>query len=59
MKRKLIEQGGGTLMVSLPSRWIRDFELEKGDEVEIEEIGKQIIISNLKEISFDAIQLKF
>ena len=44
-------------MVSLPSRWVRDFELGKGDEVEVEELGKQIVVRNEKEIKLDKIQI--
>ncbi len=45
MKRKLVEQGSCTLMVSLPKSWGRKQCLKKGDEVNIEEQGDAIIIS--------------
>jgi len=32
-------------MISLPSKWLRKFNLDKGDELEIEETGKSIVIS--------------
>ncbi len=44
MKRKLVKQGAATLMVSLPSKWAKENGLDKGDEVEIEEQGKGILI---------------
>lgn len=46
MKRKLVEQGGTTMMVSLPSKWIKRFELKKGDEVDVEIDGKQVHVSS-------------
>ena len=45
MRRKLVEQGGTTMMVSLPSKWIKRFDLKKGDEIIIEEDGKMIHLS--------------
>lgn len=45
MKRKLVRQGSSTLMVSLPSKWIKSNSLDKGSEVEIEEKDNQIMIS--------------
>ena len=45
MKRKLVKQGAATLMVSLPSKWARQFSLKKGDEINIEEKNRNIVIS--------------
>lgn len=45
MKRKLVKQGSATMMVSLPSKWIKKNELEKGDEVDIEEVDNTLVIS--------------
>jgi len=44
MKRKLVKQGAATLMVSLPSKWIKQFSLKKGNEIDVEEKGRDIII---------------
>ena len=49
MKRKLVKQGAATMMVSLPSKWIKKNNLTKGDEITLEEIEKKLIISNEKE----------
>jgi phosphate uptake regulator len=46
MKRKLVEQGGTTMMVSLPSKWVKRFDLGKGDEVDVAVDGKQVHISS-------------
>jgi phosphate uptake regulator len=45
MKRKVVQQGATTLMISLPSKWARKFSLKKGDEVDIEEQGNNILVS--------------
>lgn len=44
MRRKLVKQGAATLMISLPSKWLKKFNLGKGDEVEVEESGRNIIL---------------
>ena len=44
MKRKLVQQGAATMMVSLPSKWIKKFGLKKGDEIDLEEKGSIINI---------------
>ncbi|MBW3004238.1 phosphate uptake regulator PhoU [Candidatus Woesearchaeota archaeon] len=48
MRRKLVKQGAATMMVSLPSKWIKDQKLKKGDEVEISDIEGTLQISTEK-----------
>ncbi|MBP7708569.1 hypothetical protein KA107_02695 [Candidatus Pacearchaeota archaeon] len=45
MKRKLVKQGAATMMVSLPTKWIKENKLEKGDEVELYESENKLVIS--------------
>lgn len=45
MKRKLVQQGASTLMISLPSKWIKERQLEKGSEVSIEPSESNLVIS--------------
>src|SRR3989344_2947246 len=45
LKRKLVKQGAATLMISLPSKWVKSNSLTKGDDVSLEEIGNEIHIS--------------
>lgn len=45
MKRNIVKQGPTTLMVSLPIKWVRQNNLDKGLEVDIEEVGNELIIS--------------
>lgn len=50
MKRRVIEQGGITPMISLPRTWAKKFRIMKGDELEISERGKELILSTPKAI---------
>jgi phosphate uptake regulator len=50
MKRKLVKQGTTTLMVSLPSKWIKANNLDKGSEIEITEKNNDLNISLQKQI---------
>ena len=45
MKRKVIEQGGKTLMVSLPISWAKSCKIVKGDELEATPKGDKICFS--------------
>jgi phosphate uptake regulator len=49
MRRKLVKQGNATLMISLPSKWVKENNLDKGDEIILNEHGKDLII-NTEEI---------
>jgi phosphate uptake regulator len=45
MKRKLVRQGPQSLVVSLPSSWLKKNHLEKGNDVEIVEISNNLVVS--------------
>ena len=44
MKRKVIKQGNGTLKITLPKQWTREVGLKGGDEIDVGEDGKNIVI---------------
>lgn len=44
MKRKLVKQGAATLMVSIPSKWLKENNLRKGDEVIIDENESRLVL---------------
>jgi len=48
MKRKVALIGPSTLMISLPSKWVKKYGIKKGAEIEVEEIGNNLVVS-LKE----------
>lgn len=48
MKRKLVQQGTSTLMISLPNKWIKTAALQKGNEVIVQERDGNVVISPLE-----------
>jgi len=46
MKRKLIRQGLGGYTIYLPKKWIEENNLKKGEELEVDISGKELIISS-------------
>lgn len=45
MKKKIIQHGPSSLIVALPSSFVRKFNLKGSQEIEVEERGKQLIMS--------------
>mgnify|MGYP002628916463 CR=1 FL=1 len=54
MERKVIQLAGKTLVVSLPSKWVKKNQVMKGDTIELTEEEKRIIISTSKEKIFES-----
>ena len=52
MKRKVTLHGPSSLTISLPAKWVNKFHILKGDEVEVTERGRSIIISQKKALTF-------
>ena len=52
MKRKIILHGPSTLTISLPSIWARNQYIKKGDELEVEELGHDLMISKNLDTSY-------
>jgi phosphate uptake regulator len=44
MKRKVIQLAGKTLVVSLPSKWAKKYGVKKGEEIEVEEQERKLVI---------------
>lgn len=44
MKRSLVKQGAATLMISLPTDWVRQHKLSKGDEIDLQPSGDALLI---------------
>ncbi|MCX6707564.1 MAG: AbrB/MazE/SpoVT family DNA-binding domain-containing protein [Candidatus Woesearchaeota archaeon] len=62
MKRKLVRQGRNALTVTLPAEWTKKFGLKAGDEVDIEQKDRNIIIGGegekeIKRASIDATKI--
>lgn len=45
MKRKLVQHGLSSLITTLPSKWVDDNNLKRGDEIDVIEKGDSLIIS--------------
>lgn len=45
MKRKVIQLAGKTYVVSLPSKWAKQYNIKKGQELEVQEKGRKISFS--------------
>ncbi|MEA3514585.1 MAG: hypothetical protein U9R34_03860 [Nanoarchaeota archaeon] len=52
MKRKVSKIGPSTLMISLPNKWVKKYDINKGDELDIEEREKGLLIGCKKEVQF-------
>ncbi len=48
MRRKIIKQGAATLTISLPAKWTKRFSLKGGDEVEVIEHERDLLVSSGK-----------
>ena len=48
IKRRVVLHGPSTLTISLPSKWIKRFNIKKGDELEIKEYGDMLRINTEK-----------
>ena len=55
MKRKIVRQGGTALTITLPSEWCANHNLKPGNEVEITEKGKELIVKTDSLIEFDKV----
>ncbi len=50
MKRNIVQQGPTTLMVSLPIKWVRKYGLKKGEQLDVCEDGRKLVISAESEL---------
>ena len=53
IKRKIVQHGNTSLTVSLPIKWAKKFNLNKGDEIDVEEQNNSLIISTEKSFKID------
>src|SRR3989338_1030460 len=50
MKRKVIQLAGKTHVISLPSVWVKQYHIKKGQELDIEEKGRSLLVSSQGEV---------
>ncbi|MDP2926060.1 MAG: AbrB/MazE/SpoVT family DNA-binding domain-containing protein [Nanoarchaeota archaeon] len=56
MKRKIVQHGNSTLTLSLPSKWVKENNIKKGQILDIEPSEKGLLI-NLNKIKLDSIEI--
>lgn len=59
MKRKVIQLAHKTLVVSLPSKWVKRYQVLKGAELEAEERGQQMVFSTSRRSESERISVDF
>ena len=59
MKRKIIKQGNNTLTITLPRKWTSKFGINVGDEINVEESDKSLVISSDKIKGLSEINISF
>lgn len=57
MKRKVIQMAGKTMVISIPADWVKKYGIKKGEELEIEERGTEIVISTSKSHDLEEIKI--
>lgn len=48
---------GKTMVVSLPSSWVKKYGLKKGEEIDLEEQGQRVVISTGKEYDIEKVRI--
>ncbi len=48
MQRKVIQQGPSTLMISLPSKWVKENGIKRGEEINLEIVNNQLVVDTSK-----------
>ncbi len=59
MKRKVIQLAHKTLVVSLPSKWVKKYNVMKGAELDAEERGQQMVFSTMLQSDSERIKVDF
>ncbi len=54
MKRRIIKQGTATMTMSLPSSWVQKYNLQNGDELDVQEKNNFLIIKNDKNAQIES-----
>ncbi|MEE9525785.1 MAG: phosphate uptake regulator PhoU [Candidatus Woesearchaeota archaeon] len=57
MKRKVIKQGNGTLTITLPKEWTKKSNLKGGDEIDVIEKDKSLVVGGHKDDSVKEIKI--
>ena len=57
MKRKVIKQGHNTLTITIPSKWVKNFNLKAGDEIDLIEKDNGLFLTTEKRTDFSKTEI--
>ena len=57
MKRKVIQIGDSTQLISLPRKWAQGLHIKKGDELDLEPKGNTLIVTTKKESVYQTVDV--
>ena len=57
MRRKVVKHGPATYIISLPSKWVKRYSIDKGDELDVVDEGNSLRISTEKGQTENSIEL--
>jgi phosphate uptake regulator len=57
VKRRVIQIANSTQLISLPRKWAKQYNIKKGDELELEENGSKITISTESGFQIEKVEL--
>ncbi|MFH1827779.1 MAG: AbrB/MazE/SpoVT family DNA-binding domain-containing protein [Nanoarchaeota archaeon] len=57
MRRKLIQHGLSSLTISLPRKWVKENNLKKGEEIELEIFKGKLVVSTKKHYEYKKIEI--
>ncbi|MDD3264062.1 MAG: AbrB/MazE/SpoVT family DNA-binding domain-containing protein [Candidatus Nanoarchaeia archaeon] len=59
MKRKIIQHGPSSLTISIPAQWVKKNNLKKGDEIEVIEKNKDLVIKSTQKTEHKTVEISF
>ena len=57
IKRSVIQVANSTQLISLPRKWSQQYNIKKGDELEVEEQGNKLVVSTEKDLHLQNISI--
>lgn len=57
MKRKVVKHGPATFMISLPSKWVKRYNIKKGEELNVEENDNFVVIATDHGINLEKVEV--
>jgi len=57
IKRKIVKHGPSSFIVSLPLKWVKRHNLSKGDEVDVQEVEEDVVISTTYKEKFERAEI--